>query len=246
MTYVFLTAGGIALCSLIGAVIGFLFENLPARLEDALTGAAAGIMLCAAVTGLVEPSTEFAGADALWLTPLGIICGALFLSALGAAMRGFTDRLGAAEGSARRSAFLFAAAIAVHHFPEGIAAGVSFGTGDLSDAVTVSCGIAFQNIPEAMIIIPPLLKAGAGRRKAALIAFVSGAVEVGGVFLGCFAVTVSTAILPFALAFAAGTMLFVVADDMIPQTHTRGFGRCSTYSLLAGFCLMLCVACLTA
>lgn len=242
MIYAVITAVGIALCSLVGAVIGFLFEDIPPRIEDSVTSAAAGIMLCAAIIGLVEPSMEFSGSSALWLTPLGIFCGALFLSGLGA----LTPRLtgGAASSSAGRHALIFAAAIAIHHFPEGIAAGVSFGTGDLSDAVTVTSGIAFQNIPEAMIIIPPLLKAGAGRRRAAIVAFISGAVEVFGVFFGYFAITLSTAILPFALAFAAGTMLFVVSGDMIPQTHRRGDGSLSTYALLLGFCLMLSVSCL--
>ena len=78
MTYVLITAAGIALCSLVGAVIGFLFENIPPAVEDALSGAAAGIMLCAAILGLVVPSVEFSGARALWLTPLGIFCGAFF------------------------------------------------------------------------------------------------------------------------------------------------------------------------
>ena len=82
MTYVLITAAGIALCSLVGAVIGFLFENIPPAVEDALSGAAAGIMLCAAILGLVVPSVEFSGARALWLTPLGIFCGAFFLSGI--------------------------------------------------------------------------------------------------------------------------------------------------------------------
>lgn len=241
MIYVLITAAGIALCSLVGAVIGFMFEDIPPAAEDTLSGAAAGIMLCAAVLGLVLPAMEFAGAAALWLTPLGIFCGAFFLRGINALGPRLSACMGmsAADGGANRRALLFVAAIAVHHFPEGIAAGVSFGTGDLSDAVTVSGGIAFQNLPEAMIIIPPLLKAGTTRRRAAFIAFISGAVEVAGVFMGYFAVTLSQSILPFALAFAAGTMLYVVVDDMVPQTHARGSGRAASYALLLGFCLML-------
>lgn len=165
MTYVLITAAGIALCSLVGAVIGFLFENIPPAVEDALSGAAAGIMLCAAILGLVVPSVEFSGAQALWLTPLGIFCGAFFLSGINIVGPRLAGGMGMTNGNddACRHALLFVAAIAIHHFPEGIAAGVSFGTGNLSDAVTVTSGIAFQNIPEAMIIIPPLLKAGTGK-----------------------------------------------------------------------------------
>ena len=119
-------------------------------------------------------------------------------------------------------------------FAKGIAAAMN-----LSDAVTVTSGIAFQNIAEAMIIIPPLLKAGTGKKHAAIVAFISGAVEDAGVFFGYLAITVSRGILPFALAFAAGTMLYVIVDDMVPQTHARGSGRLSTYAMLLGFCLML-------
>lgn len=236
MTYVLITAAGIALCSLVGAVIGFLFENIPPAVEDALSGAAAGIMLCAAILGLVVPSVEFSGARALWLTPLGIFCGAFFLSGINIVGPRLAGGMGMTNGNdeACRHALLFVAAIAIHHFPEGIAAGVSFGTGNLSDAVTVTSGIAFQNIPEAMIIIPPLLKAGTGKKRAAIVAFISGAVEVAGVFFGYFAITLSRGILPFALAFAAGTMLYVIVDDMVPQTHIRGSGRLSTYCMLLG------------
>lgn len=184
MTYVLITAGGIALCSFVGAVIGFLFENIPPRVEDAVSGAAAGIMLCAAVLGLVMPSMEFSGGKATWLPALGIFCGAGFLTLINLACPRLTEKLGMKSGDrdSRDRTLLFVMAIAIHHFPEGIAAGVSFGTGDVSDAVTVCSGIAFQNVPEAMIIIPPLLKAGTGKRRAAVIAFISGFVEVVGVF----------------------------------------------------------------
>lgn len=242
MEYVLITAAGIALCSFAGAVIGFLFEDIPPEVEDTLSGTAAGIMLCAAIIGLVIPAIEFSGDKGGWLPTVGIFCGALFLTAINLIGPRLSGKLGMdsrAEGSSR--ALLFVMAIAIHHFPEGIAAGVSFGTGDISDAVTVVSGIAFQNIPEGMIIIPPLLKNGASKGRAAVVAVISGLVEVLGVFFGYFAVTLSQAILPFALAFAAGTMLYVIVDDMVPQTHIRESGRLATYAMLLGFCLMLIV-----
>lgn len=243
MNYVLITAGSIALCSLAGAAIGFFFEDIPPALEDAVSGIAAGIMLCAAILGLVVPSMEFSGARASWLPALGIFCGAGFLSLINRAGPRLAGKLGMERGNAESHsrALAFVAAIAIHHFPEGIAAGVSFGTGDISDAVTVVSGIAFQNVPEGMIIIPPLLKNGTGKKRAAAVAVFSGAVEVLGVFFGYFAITLSRAILPFALAFAAGTMLYVIVDDMVPQTHIREHGRLSTYMFLLGFCLMLAV-----
>ena len=243
MNYVFLTALGIALCSFFGAVIGFSFKRIPAGVEDAVNGCAAGIMLSAAILGLIVPSVEFSGDKAVYIPTVGMFCGAAFLTLINRAGPYLTKKLGmtGSDTDSNCRAMLFVLAIAIHHFPEGIAAGVSFGTGDISDAVTVVSGIAFQNIPEGMIIIPPLLKNGTSRKRAAVIAVISGLVEVLGVFTGYFAITVSRAILPFALAFAAGTMLYVIVDDIVPQTHMRGSGKISTYALIAGFCMMLIV-----
>ena len=236
MSYVLITSAAILLCSLAGAAVGFCFADPSERLDDVLSGSAAGIMLCAAVLGLVVPAAELAGDASVWLPAVGIVCGVLFLMLLGRCTPFLAGKIGM-SGDSRGSALAFVAAIAIHHLPEGIAAGVSFGTGELSDAITVVSGIALQNIPEGMIIIPPLLQNGAGRKKAAFTAFVSAFVEVIGVALGYFAVTLSKAILPFALAFAAGTMLFVITDDMIPNHK----GRLASLSLLAGFCAMLSI-----
>ena len=242
MLYVLICAAGIAMCCLIGAVLGFFLEEIPPRLEDGITGAAAGIMLCAAVQGLIAPAVESSG-GALWIPAFGIMLGALFLSLLERLSPELGGLMGmTGEGDARARAVVFVAAMAIHHFPEGIAAGVSFGTGNAGDIITVTSSIAVQNIPECMIIIPPLLKCGSGRRRAALVAAVSGGVEVLGVFFGYFAVSLSCAILPYALSFAAGTMLFVICDDMLPQSHRGEHGRLATYTALIGFSLMLCLS----
>ena len=134
---------------------------------------------------------------------------------------------------------LFVIAIAIHNLPEGIAAGVSFGTGDVTQALTVAGGIALQNIPEGMVIIAPMIASGMSRGRTFVIAMMTGVVEVIGTFVGYFAVSVSNAILPFALAFAGGTMLYVISDEMIPETHAHGAERAATYALLAGFSVML-------
>lgn len=242
MHYILITSALIALFCAIGAVIGFCFQNIRPELEGSLSGAAAGIMLCAAVLGLVLPSVEYSGGHGAYLPAVGILCGAVFLSLINRAGPRLCSGIGmttsADEGS---RALIFVLAIAIHHFPEGIAAGVSFGTENMGDTVTVVSGIAFQNLPESMVIIPPLLKSGVKKHRAVVVAVISGLVEVLGVFVGYFAITLSQAIMPFALAFAAGTMLFVIVDDLVPQTHARGSGRLATYSLLIGFCVMLAV-----
>ena len=134
---------------------------------------------------------------------------------------------------------LFVMAIAIHNLPEGIAAGVGFGAGDVSEAMLIAGGIALQNIPEGMVIIGPMIAAGVKPVRAFVLALATGLIEVLGTFVGFFAVSVSQAILPFALAFAGGTMLYIISDEMIPETHAHGHERGATFSLLTGFCIML-------
>ena len=133
---------------------------------------------------------------------------------------------------------LFVIAIAIHNLPEGIAAGVGFGSGDVNGAFLIAGGIALQNIPEGMVIIGPLLSAGVSKKRTFICALITGLIEVVGTLLGYFAVRVASFILPFALAFAGGTMLYVISDEMIPETHHDN-SRGATYSLLVGFCFML-------
>jgi ZIP family zinc transporter len=134
---------------------------------------------------------------------------------------------------------LFVTAIAIHNLPQGIAAGVRYGSGDTAQALIIAGGIALQNIPEGMVIIGPMLAAGVKPKRTFLLAMITGVVEVIGTFIGYFAVSVATAILPFALAFAGGTMLYVISDEMIPETHSHGHERGATYALLVGFSVML-------
>ena len=103
----------------------------------------------------------------------------------------------------------------------------------------IAGGIALQNIPEGMVIIGPMLASGVKPGKTFVIAMITGLIEVVGTLVGYFAVSIASAILPFALAFAGGTMLYVISDEMIPETHAHGSERGATYALLVGFCIML-------
>lgn len=245
MQIVILTALGVGGATVAGALIGFGVKRIPHRFNDAILGFAAGVMLAAAILGLILPSLEFGGRHGVWTTILGILAGAMFLNLLDRAVPHLHSLAGVDHERHPQAAaqlnkvLLFVSAIAIHNLPEGVAAGVSFGTGDIGDAMTVAAGIALQNIPEGMVIIAPMLAAGISRRRTFLIALGTGLVEVVGTLFGYFAVHVASFILPFALAFAGGTMLYVISDEMIPETHAHGFERSATYSLLAGFCLML-------
>ena len=244
MEMVLLTALGVGGATIIGAVIGFIFKNISHKFSDIVLAFAAGVMLAASVLGLILPSVEYGGDWGLLITIAGIFTGALCLNLVDKAVPHLHKLVGADleehEGNAKLSkVLLFVTAIAIHNLPEGIAAGVSFGSDNVNEALMIAGGIALQNIPEGMVIIGPMLAAGISPKRTFLCAMATGLVEVVGTLLGYFAVTIASAILPFALAFAGGTMLYVISDEMIPETHAHGAQRGATYALLVGFCVML-------
>ena len=244
MELVLLTAAGVGGATVIGAVLGFCFRRISHKFSDIVLALAAGVMLAAAVIGLILPSLEHGGAEGLPVTVAGIFCGAVCLDLMDKLVPHLhrlsgVDQEQHPQGTEKlNKVLLFVMAIAIHNLPEGIAAGVGFGTGNPGEAITIALGIALQNIPEGMVIIAPMLAAGMKPGRTFCIAIMTGVVEVLGTLLGYLAVSVSAAILPFALAFAGGTMLYVISDEMIPETH-HGEERFVTYALLAGFCLML-------
>ncbi len=240
---VLLTALGVGSATLIGSVIGFIFRKISHKFSDIVLSFAAGVMLSAAVLGLILPSIEYGGKFGILITVAGIFAGALCLNLIDKLVPHLHMLVGPdteKHNNANLSkVLLFVTAIAIHNLPEGIAAGVGFGSGDTTQALLIAGGIALQNIPEGMVIIGPMLAAGVSPKKTFISALITGLVEVVGTLIGYFAVSVSVAILPFALSFAGGTMLYVVSDEMIPETHAHGSQRGATYALLAGFCVML-------
>ena len=243
MELVLLTALGVGGATIIGALIGFIFKNISHKFSDIVLSFAAGVMFAAAVLGLIIPSLEYGGKYGILITVAGIFVGAVCLNLIDKLVPHLHKIVGVEPESHHNAnlskVLLFVLAIAIHNLPEGIAAGVGFGSGDTTQALIIAGGIALQNIPEGMVIIAPMLAAGISPRKTFILAMITGFVEVIGTLIGYFAVSISTAILPFALAFAGGTMLYVISDEMIPETHAHGSERGATYSLLVGFCVML-------
>ena len=248
MEMVLLTALGVGGATMIGALLGFSFQKISHKFSDIVLSFAAGVMLAAAVIGLILPSLEYGGKFGFPVTAAGILCGAVCLNLLDKLVPHLhrlsgVDQESHPNGTEQlNKVLLFVMAIAIHNLPEGIAAGVGFGTGNTGEAIIIASGIALQNIPEGMVIIAPMLAAGMSKKRTFVIALVTGLVEVAGALLGYFAVSLSTAVLPFALAFAGGTMLYVISDEMIPETHAHGEERGATYALLVGFCLMLAMS----
>ena len=243
MEMVLLTALGVGGATIFGSLIGFVFKNISHKFSDIVLAFAAGVMLSAAVFGLIIPSIDYGGEYGLLITIAGIFTGAICLNLIDKVVPHLHKLVGSDiephNNANLNKVLLFVTAIAIHNLPEGIAAGVSFGSNDTSQAMIIAGGIALQNIPEGMVIIGPLLASGVTPQKTLICAMITGLVEVVGTLLGYFAVSIATVILPFALAFAGGTMLYVISDEMIPETHAHGSERGATYALLVGFCVML-------
>lgn len=243
MKMVLITALGVGMATILGAAIGFIFKKASHRFTDIVLSFAAGVMLSAAIFGLIIPSLEYGDKFSLIVTVAGIFAGAVCLNLIDKLIP-HLHRIAGADleihhNSSVNKILLFVTAIAIHNLPEGIAAGVGFGSENTNQALLIAGGIALQNIPEGMVIIAPMLSAGISAKRTFLIAAATGLVEIIGTLLGYFSVSVASFILPFALSFAGGTMLYVISDEMIPETHAHGCQRGATYALLVGFCVML-------
>ncbi len=242
MLIVFLTAVGVGGATVVGALIGFAFKELSLKFSNTIVSFAAGIMLSAAVLGLILPSVEYGGDFGVLIAVMGILVGGICINLSDRLVPHIHKLVGldsdGISGRAR-SVLLFVIAIGIHNLPEGIAAGVGFGAGDVGNAILIASGIALHNIPEGMVIIAPMLAAGISPKKTFLCALVTGLAEVVGTLIGYFAVSIASVILPFALAFAGGAMLFVISEEMIPECHSLGDECKVTYAFLCGFCCML-------
>lgn len=245
MSAIWISAAGLGLATILGTLIGFFVKELPHKWNDAVLGFCAGVMLAAATLGLILPAVEQAGMRAWWLPAIGVAIGALFLNVLDLLtphmhkITGLDMEEHRNNGASVNRVLLFVMAVAIHKLPEGIATGVGFNAEELSGAWAVTLGIALQNIPEGMVVVTPLLLVGVRKMRAFLISLTIAMLEVVGVWLGYGIGAISQYLLPVMLAFAGGAMLYVVSDEMIPETHAHGYQKMATYALLIGFMVMV-------
>lgn len=228
----------------VGALPALFFKEVPDRLMSTLLGGAAGVMLAATSFSLIVPGIEHG--DLLWpgygvyVVTIGILFGAFFLDLIDRLLPHEHFILGHEGPSSRmKKIWLFIIAITIHNFPEGLAVGVGFGGGDLAKGTSLAIGIGLQNMPEGLAVALPLLGLGYSRRKAIIIATITGLVEPIGGLLGVAAVSVFHPVLPLGMAFAAGAMLFVISDEIIPETHAKGRSRLATFGIIFGFVVMM-------
>ncbi len=230
-----------------GALPALLCGSLGPRVQNALLGFAAGVMLAASFFSLLLPALEAAEAIYASRTAAALIA-ALALLFGAALMRGldlwvphehFVQGREGPRAESLRRIWLLIFAITLHNLPEGLAIGVAFGGGDLTAGLAVAIGIGIQDIPEGMAVALSLAALGYRRGFAALVTALTGAVEPLGAFVGIAVVTLAAPLLPWGLAFAAGAMLYVISHEIIPETHRRGFQDAGTLGLMIGLAVMM-------
>ncbi|MDF2610738.1 MAG: protein gufA [Lachnospiraceae bacterium] len=243
-----------------GSIPIFFTSNISKKTLDLMLGLAAGVMLAATSFSLIIPAIEKGGGGVSGsaITVLGILCGGFFIDFVdkrfpdtnlltNAIGENTQDENGTANtvssmlfNSKLRKVWLFILAITIHNFPEGLAVGVGFGDGDILNGLSIAIGIGLQNIPEGLAVALPLVREHFSKKRAFLVALCTGLVEPIGGLLGVGLVQISKPILPFALAFAAGAMLFVISHEIIPETQNHeGHSKLATHALLVGFVIMM-------
>lgn len=237
----------------LGSAMVFFFKTINRKVLDAMLGFAAGVMVAASFWSLLAPAIEMAEAAGKtpWVLPLlGFLCGGLFLKLADTVTPHIhigmnSDKTEGAKTSLRRS-ILLVFAITLHNIPEGLAVGVAFGAASvhlpsatLAGAIALAIGIGIQNFPEGAAVSIPLRREGLSRFKSFWYGQLSGFVEPVAGVLGAAAVLSITPILPFALSFAAGAMIYVVVEELIPEAQTSGNSDIATLGTLLGFAVMM-------
>ncbi len=227
-----------------GALPAVFFKTISDKLFNSLLGAAAGVMLAATAFSLLMPGMDYGNllwpGKGIWVVSGGMIIGALFLHYADQQLPHIHFEADNQQHlDSLQKIWLFIIAITIHNFPEGMSVGVSFGAGDYKNGTILAIAIALQNIPEGLAVALPLLGLGYNKWKAVGIATLTGLVEPVGGLLGVTAVTLFTPLLPVAMGFAAGAMLFVISEEIIPETHSKGRSRHATFSLMLGFIIMM-------
>ena len=238
-----MAAGATAL----GTVPMLVSRPLSERVLDTLLGFGAGVMLAACGFSLIIPGLEAAAAQGAgpWKSGLivggGILIGAALLLVIDYALphEHFIKGVEGSKAKSIKRAWLFVFAICLHNLPEGLAIGVAFGGSDPARATALTTGIAIQDVPEGLVVALALRAVGFGRVLAIGMGVASGMIEPVGAVLGAAVVTVSSALLPWGLAFAAGAMLFVVSHEIIPESHRKGHEAWATGGLMLGFVIMM-------
>ncbi|UCB45065.1 MAG: ZIP family metal transporter [Spirochaetota bacterium] len=229
----------IALLNTIGALLILPIKNVSQRFLDVSLGFAAGVMLTASFTSLIIPGIEYGGVIPVII---GIVIGTVVMDLSDHVIphKHFVRGKEGVNPDRLKATMLFIIAITIHNAPEGLAVGVGFGSGNIGGAVVLMMAIGIQNIPEGLAVSISAKNAGLGSRFYAAFAGIrAGLVEIPLAVLGAWAVIVMKPVLPYAMGFAAGAMLYVISDEIVPETHRTGHERLATIGTIAGALVML-------
>jgi len=237
----------------LGASVVFFFKTINRKVMDGMLGSAAGVMIAASFWSLLSPAIEMVeqAGGIPWLPPLiGFLSGGVFLWGIDKVLphlhSGFpTSEAEGVKTSWQRSVLLVLA-ITLHNIPEGLAVGVAFGAAaaghpaaSIGAAIALAIGIGIQNFPEGAAVSVPLRREGLSRRKSFMYGQFSGMVEPIAGVLGAVAVVYMQPLLPYALSFAAGAMIYVVAEELIPESQAEKHSDIATIGVMIGFAIMM-------
>jgi ZIP family zinc transporter len=237
----------------LGAGLVFFFKTINRQVLDGMLGFAAGVMIAASFWSLLAPAIEMVetAGGTPWLPPLaGFLGGGFFLWSVDRLLphlhAGFPDKDAEGIKTSWQRSVLLVLAITLHNIPEGLAVGVAFGaaaaghpSASLGAAIALAIGIGIQNFPEGAAVSVPLRREGMSRRKSFLYGQFSGMVEPIAGVIGAAAVLVMEPILPYALSFAAGAMIYVVAEELIPESRAEKHSDIPTLGVMLGFAVMM-------
>jgi ZIP family zinc transporter len=243
----FLASLGAGALTAVGAAPVLMGRSVSRRLNDALLGFAAGVMLAASFFSLIIPGLSSARQlydsqiIAATIAVIAIMLGAGFIALLNETIphEHFIQGQQGPQSPELARIWLLVLAITIHNVPEGLAVGVGFGNGDVARGTTLAVGIGLQNAPEGLAVALALLATGYTRLQAFTIASMTGMVEPVAGLLGAYAVSLAQFVLPWALSFAAGAMIYVISHEIIPETHRHGYESEATLGLTIGLVAML-------
>lgn len=238
---------GAGLATTLGAVPILFVRSISERIQGVMLGFGGGVMLAATSFSLIVPATEAAREqgrsqfEAALIMVLGMLVGVIFLELMHRFLphEHFFKGKEGADTVKLQQIWLFVIAITLHNFPEGLAVGVGFGSGSTDAGIALATGIGLQNIPEGLVVAVALLGQGYSALFCLWISLLTGLVEPIGGMIGAGVVSVAQPVLPWGMAFAAGAMLFVIADEIIPESHRQGMEREGAFGVIGGFLVMM-------
>ena len=238
---------GAGLMTGVGAIPVLFGRRLSQRSNDTLLGFAAGVMISASYFSLIVPGLDAADAlyGVVWISAAiaaaGVALGALAVALLNETLphEHFVVGPDGSDPGALSKIWLFIIAITIHNFPEGMAVGIGFGGGNVTNGISLATGIGLQNAPEGLAVAVALRGQGYSKLRSFAIALLTGLVEPVGGALGVGLIHISAHVLPWGLTFAAGAMLYIISHEIIPETHRKGFQNYATTGLLTGLILMM-------